>query len=73
MVVDGGHGRSLCKFILVTHLLETLAIFALVAFFAFFKAPPADLQANKMNWTQMSGVMKAKAKLKAKKASNKSD
>jgi len=68
------YDAELCrKFILVTHLLETLAIFALVAFFAFFKAPPADLQANKMNWTQMSGVMKAKAKLKAKKASNKSD
>ncbi len=55
-------------FILVTHFLETIVILIIVCYFA-FKAPPADLQKNKTNWTQIAGVMGAKRAFKKNKAS----
>ena len=53
------------QFMHVTHFLETTSIVALVAFFAYLKAPPADLQKNKMNWSNMNAVLRAKEKLLA--------
>lgn len=55
--------------LLVTHFLETNVVLLLVCYFAFLKAPLADLQKKKANWAQTNGVLRAKqAFLKGKKA-----
>lgn len=57
-------------FIVVTHFLETTSTHAQVIYFAFLKAPPANLQKKKIvNWSQMRGVLDAKSAFK--KASKK--
>ena len=57
-------------FIAITHFLESSVTLLTICYFAFMKAPPADLQKKKTNWAQMAGVLKARDTLKKKAKSN---
>lgn len=56
-------------FLMVTHFLETSVILLIVTYFAFLKAPPSDLQGNKVtNWSVLAGVLEAKRAFKKNKS-----
>jgi hypothetical protein len=52
------------NYILMTHILQTMGVGCILAFFMFLKAPPADLKEKPRNFSTLGRVVQAKTMLK---------